>query len=42
MVYAGADGETADEMAKVLHFDRDQDQFHKEYAIFSQALERKA
>ena len=32
MTYAGARGNTAEEMATVLHFDRDQDRFHTSFA----------
>jgi len=41
MTYAGARGETATQMAKVLHFNADQDQFHPAFASFAQQIARK-
>ena len=38
MTYGGARGETAKEMAKVLHFDPDQDKFHPTFAELRRQL----
>lgn len=38
MTYAGARGETAEQMAQVLHFDRDQGKFHPAFAKLAQQL----
>jgi serpin B len=38
MTYAGARGETAEEMAKVLHFPADQDQLHASFATLRKSL----
>jgi serine protease inhibitor len=38
MTYAGARGETAEQMAKVLRFDRDQDRFHPAFAELSRQI----
>ena len=38
MTYAGADGETRDEMARVLHYPANEEQLHAGFAALSQAL----
>lgn len=40
MVYAGARGETAGSMAKVLHFDADQQQFHPAFSKLIEAIRK--
>jgi serpin B len=38
MAYAGARGETAEEMARVLHLDRDQERVHADFGAWAKAL----
>src|SRR3954447_11092586 len=38
MTYAGARGETAEQMAKVLHFDGPDEPFHRAFGSLGQAL----
>ena len=42
MTYAGANGETADEMAKTMHFEANTEDFHMSYGGYLQALEKNA
>ena len=42
MTYAGARGQTADEMARVLHFDLPADQFHPAYGRLRESLMQRA
>lgn len=42
MTYAGADHETAAEMARVMHFDKNTPAFHAEYGTYLQELEQEA
>lgn len=40
MTYAGARGETADQMSQTLHFSKDQEQFHANFSDWLSALEQ--
>lgn len=42
MTYVGARETTMEQMADVMHFDRDQDRFHEEYGKYLQALKEQA
>jgi serpin B len=42
MTYAGADGGTRDEMAKVLHYPKDEAEVHRSFAALRKALDEAA